>query len=144
MGWFTDKNAEADARLAAAVAPSVPAGEALRGVALANRRSAFSAKLYAIAVTESHLLLQQLDRSMSPAGPALVLRAEEIDVGNIFLEGAGIGGLGTKGDEIRFTAGGEQYKLTALGGTMVENVLASDAQVAGLSAVAAFLRAAKR
>lgn len=144
MGWMADKHDETDARMVAAVTPSVPAGETLQGVALANRQSTFSAKLYAMAVTDRHLILQPLDRKLAPTAPAVIVRPEELDVGNVFQEGAGIGGLGQKGQEIRFTANGEKYKLMALGGNMIENALASDGQLAGLGAVADFLRRAKR
>lgn len=144
MGWMADKQGETDARLIAAVTGAVPAGETLQGVALANRQSTFSAKLYAMAVTGQHLILQPLDRKLAPAAPAIVLRPDELEVGNVFQEGAGLGGLGQKGQEIRFTAQGEKYKLMALGGNVVENALASDGQLAGLGAVVDFLRHAKR
>jgi hypothetical protein len=144
MGWMADKQQEADARLASAVATAVPAGETVQGVALANRQSTFSAKPYALAVTEHHLILQPLDRKLAPTAAAVVVRPDELEVGNVFQEGAGLGGLGQKGQEIRFTARGEQYRLMALGGNMVENSLASDGQLAGLGAVADFLRRAGR
>jgi hypothetical protein len=144
MGWMSDKQEEADVRLAASVAPVVPPGDTLQGVALANRQSTFSAKLYAIAVTDRHLILQPLDRKLAPSGAAVVVRPDELEVGNVFQEGAGLGGLGQKGQEIRFTARGEKYKLMALGGNMIENALASDGQLTGLGAVAEFLRRAKR
>jgi hypothetical protein len=144
MGWMADKQQEADARLAAAVAASVPAGETLQGVALASRQSTFSAKVYAMAVTEHHLILQHVDRKLAPTATAVVVRADEIEVGNVFQEGAGLGGIGQKGQELRFSARGEKYKLMALGGNLVENALASDAQLAGLGAVVDFLRRAER
>lgn len=144
MGWIADKQQEGDDRLRKAVAPAVPAGETLIGVVLANHQKTFSAKLYALGVTERHLVLQPVGRSIEPSSPAVVLAQHEIEVGNIFNEGAGIGGLGQKGQEIRFGARGEQYKLMTLGGNVLENSLASDGQLGGLGALADFLRAAKR
>lgn len=144
MGWIADKQHESDDRLRAAVSPAVPAGETLVGVVLANHQKTFSAKLYALGVTERHLVLQPVGRTLMPSSPAIVLAQHELEVGNIFTEGAGIGGLGQKGQEIRFSARGEQYKLMTLGGNALENALASDGQLGGLATLADFLRTAKR
>jgi hypothetical protein len=144
MGWIADKQHEGDERLRQAVTPAVPPGETLVGVVLANQQKALSAKLYAVGVTERHLVLQPVGRSMQPSAPAIVLAQHDVEVGNIFNEGAGLGGLGQKGQEIRFTARGEKYKLMVLGGNLVENALASDGHLSGLGALAEFLRSARR
>lgn len=140
MGWLADKNEETDTRVAAVVAASIPPGETLQGAAVANRVSTFSGKMYAIGVTESHLVLVPLDRKLTPAAPAVVLRQDELEVGNIFSEGTSLLHTGAKDLEMRFTGRGEKYRFMMLGGTMLENALAGDRQVAGVHAIADFLR----
>ena len=68
MGWMSDKQAEAAKMIRAVIEPSVPAGETLRGAVYANKKSSFSAKLYAIGVTDQHLLIQPIDRKWKPEG----------------------------------------------------------------------------
>lgn len=143
MGWMSDKQAEAADRLRAVIAPNVPTGETLVGCVHATRRSTFSAKLYALGVTDRHLLIQEVDRKWQPAGAPVVVAPQEVAVGNIFGEGATLS-LGSKDQEIRFTAAGQDYKLMVLGGTLMENALAGTDQVDGLQALVAFLRSARR
>jgi len=143
MGWMSDKQAETATRLRAVVDPQVPAGETLRGAVYATKPSTFSAKLFAVGVTDQHLLVQEIDRKWKPVGAALVATAGEIKVGNIFSDGAKWS-LGDKDQEIRFEAKGQDYKLMVLGGTLLENALAGGDQVDGLQALVAFLRTAPR
>jgi hypothetical protein len=140
---MSDKQAQAAELIKQALEPSVPAGEALIGCVYANQSSSFSTKQFAVGVTEHHLLIQQTDRKWKPTGSAVVATADEIEVGNIFSEGAEWNLL-EKDTQIRFQAKGEKYKLAVLGGTMLENALAGGAQVDGVQALAAFLRTAKR
>ncbi len=145
MGWLADKNQQADEMMHRVIAPGVPSGETLRGAVYAHQQGTFSTKLYVIGVTEHHLLLQPVDRKMQPNAPVIALHAGEIEVGNIFGEGAGLLAYdGKKGQEIRFNARGEKYKLMSLGGNFLENRLAGDGQLAGLTALAEFLRTAQR
>ena len=140
---MSDKQAEASKLIRAAIEPSVPPGETLRGAVYANKKSSFSAKLYAIGVTDQHLLIQQVDRKWKPEGAPVIATAADLQVGNIFSDGAKWT-LSDKDQEIRFKAQGEDYKLLVLGGTMIENALAGSDQVDGLGAVVGFLRTAPR
>jgi hypothetical protein len=143
MGWMSDKQAETGTRLRAVIDPQVPAGERLRGAVYATKPSTFSAKLFAVGVTDQHLLVQEIDRKWKPVGAALVATSGEIKVGNIFSEGAKWS-LSDKDQQIRFEAKGQEFKLMVLGGTLLENALAGGDQVDGLQALAAFLRTAPR
>jgi hypothetical protein len=139
MSWMSDKQDEAIRRVHAAVTPAVPAGESLVGVVHANQPGAFSAKLYAIGITERHLIMQPVSRKWEPSGTPVVLRPDEIDVGNIFDSGTLIGHAGIKGQQIRFSARGEKYKLMVLGGNVVENMMAGSGQLDGLGHFVEFL-----
>jgi hypothetical protein len=140
---MSDKQAQAAVLIRGVLEPSVPVGETLAGAVYANKKSSFSAKLYAIGVTERHLLIQEVDRKWNPVGEAVVAAPSELKVGNIFSEGAKWS-LSDKDQEIRFEAKGQDYKLLVLGGTMLENALAGSEQLDGLQALAAFLRSAPR
>ena len=143
MGWMADKQAEAAAMLQALIEPLVPHGETLVGCVHATKRGRMSAKLFAVGVTDQHLILQEVDRKWKPDGTPVIVTPGQIEVGNVFSEGA-MFSLSDKDQEIRFKAAGEDYKLMVLGGTLVENALAGGAQVDGLQALAGFLRQAKR
>ena len=108
MGWMADKQGAAAALIQQAVEPSVPAGETLTGSVYATKASSFSSKLYALGVTERHLLIQEVDRKWRPVGQAVVATADEITVGNIFRDGA-MWTLTDKDYEMRFQAKGEKY-----------------------------------
>lgn len=145
MGWFSNQNAKADAMLAEVAGQIVPPGETLLGASFANQQNTFSTKLklFVIGVTEQHLLIQPVDRKWKPDGPAVALTPDEVEVGNIFSEGAMLS-LGDKDRQLRFTARGEKYKLNILGGNILENALASAGQKQGLDALIAFLQRAKQ
>lgn len=143
MGWLSDQNAKADALIRGVAEPLVPAGESLLGAAYANQQSTFSTKLFVVAVTEQHLIIQQVDRKWKTDGAPVIATPAEVEVGNIFSEGAAFT-LGDKDRQLRFTAKGEKYKLNILGGNLLENVLAGDGQLGGLDALVAFLRRAKQ
>ena len=143
MGWLADRNDQADALMTAAVAPSVPNGENLLGAAYANQSGTFSATLFVLGVTEQHLIIQQVDRKWQAKRAAVVVTPAEVEVDNIFSEGAGLA-LGDKDTQLRFRTRGEKYKLNILGGNVLENALAGDGQLQGLAAVVDFLRRAQR
>jgi hypothetical protein len=143
MGWLSDKQIETATRLRARLEPSVSGGETLRGAVYATKRSTFSNKLYAVGVTEQHLLMQEVDRKWNPVGEPIVATTGEVKVGNIFSEGAKWS-LTDKDLEIRFEAKGQDYRLSVLGGTMLEDALAGSEQLDGLQALAAFLRTPPR
>jgi hypothetical protein len=140
---MSDKQAETAELLRQVVAPHVPDGETLTGCVYANKKSSFSAKLFALGTTDRHLVIQEIDRKWKPAGEAVVATPADVEVGNIFSEGAKWT-LSDKDQEIRFKVKGQDYKLLVLGGTMFENALAGTDQVDGLQALVAFLRSAKR
>ncbi|HZI45396.1 MAG TPA: hypothetical protein VFD53_09260 [Ilumatobacter sp.] len=143
MGWMSDKQAQAAALIRGVLEPSVPPGETLTGTVYANKKSSFSAKLYALGVTDEHLLIQEVDRKWKPVGAPVIATAGELKVGNIFSDGA-TWTLSDKDQEIRFEAKGQDYKLLVLGGNMLENALAGSDQVDGLGALVEFLRKAPR
>jgi hypothetical protein len=143
MGWLADRNDQADALMTATMTPLVPPGESLLGAAFGNQSGGFSSKLYVLGVTEQHLIIQQVDRKWQAKDAAVVVTPAEVEVDNIFSEGAGLA-LGDKDTQLRFRTRGEKYKLNILGGNMLENALAGDGQLQGLGAVVDFLRRAKR
>ena len=143
MGWMSDKQTEAAALIQQVIEPSVPPGETLTGCVYANKRSSFSAKLYAIGVTDQHMIIQEVDRKWKPVGAPRVAAPADVKVGNIFSDGA-MWTLSDKDQEIRFEAKGEDYKLMVLGGTLFENALAGGGQVDGLQALVTFLRSAPK
>ena len=142
MGW-SDKQAQAAELIMLALQPSVPAGESLAGCVYATQSGTFSNKIFAVGVTEQHLVIQPVDRKWKPSGSAVLATADEIEVGNIFMDGAKWT-LTNKDRELRFKAKGEKYKLNVLGGNMLEDKLAGGAQADGLQAVVGFLQTAPR
>jgi hypothetical protein len=142
MGWLADRNDQADALMTATVTPLVPPGETLLGAAYTTQPGSFSAKLFVLGVTEQHLIIQQVDRKWQVKDAAVVVTPAEVEVDNIFSEGAALA-LGDKDTQLRFRTRGEKYKLSILGGNMLENALAGDGQLQGLNAIVDFLRRAK-
>jgi hypothetical protein len=140
---MSDKQAQTAALVQQAIEPSIPAGETLHGCVYGNQTGGFSTKLYALGVTDQHLVIQQVDRKMKPSGPPVVSSVEEIKVGNIFSDGAQWT-MGDKDMQIRFETKGDKYKLNVLGGTIIENALAGGDQISGLQMLIAFLRTAPR
>lgn len=67
------------------------------------------------------------------------LRVEEIRVGNVLCGGAFFS-PGSRDQEIRSTAGGDEHRFPVLGGTLLEDALAGHEQVSGLDAPVALLR----
>ena len=144
MGWMGDQKAKADVMIRSVAAPLVPPGETLLGAAYANQQSTFGGvKLYVLGVTEEHLIIQRVDRKWNADGAAVVVAPGEVEVGNIFSDGAQWT-LGDQDMQLRFGARGEKYKLNILGGNLLENALAGDGQKHGLDALVGFLRRAKQ
>lgn len=148
MGIWANSQEEAHRKMQELVEETMPEGDTLVGAIHAHQQSAFSAKFFVVGATDHHLIIIPVDKRWRATDEAaIVLRPDEIDVGNLFQEGQSrISrlGLSEKGSEIRFEARGQKYKFKALGGTLIENALASGGQVEGLSAVVEFLRAAQR
>lgn len=142
MGFLARKQNETAELLRAQIDPLVGDDEDLRGCVYATRPGRMSVRLYSIGVTDRRLILREVDRKWRPTpDPPISLTHDEVTVGNIFSEGARWA-LGDKDLEIRFSGGGEDYRLTVLGGTLIENALAGSAQLTGLDALIEFLRAA--
>jgi hypothetical protein len=139
MGWFGDKNAEAAARLRSTLGPLVPAGESLAGCVYATQQSTFSVSMYAIGVTEQHLIIQPIDRKWKLNGSPVLATRDEIDVGNLFSDGA-FWSTGAKSQQMRFTVRGEKYEFWMMGGNWVENKLGGDEQAQGVTVLYDFLR----
>lgn len=148
MGMWANSQEEAHRKMQELIEDAMPEGDTLAGAVHAHQQSTFSAKFYVIGATDHHLIVHPVDKKWRATDAApIVLRPEEIDVGNLFDEGRSLMShlsLSEKGQEIRFTARGEKYKFKVLGGTLIENALASGGQVEGLTAVVEFLRRAKR
>ena len=66
MGWISDRQDETTRRVAEQLLASVPPGETLCGVVLANQQKTFSASLMAVGVTERHLIVQPVTRAPRP------------------------------------------------------------------------------
>ena len=147
MGVWANSQEEAHRKMQELVEVTMPEGDTLAGAIHAHQQSTFSVKFFVIGATDHHLIVIPVDKKWRATdAEAIVLRPDEIDVGNLFSEGEGRWSsfsMSDKGQEIRFTARGEKYKFKALGGTLIENALASGGQIEGLTAVIEFLRAAK-
>ncbi len=125
-------------------------GEVLHGVIIANQQKTFSATIYLVGTTDRRIIMQSVDRKWQPTGPPLSFGSTDITETSVWgwaHDAASRGDkvktfLTTSGDRIKFQAGGEKWKLMALGGNMLENALADDSQVAGLDAFIRFLSAA--
>jgi hypothetical protein len=147
MGIWANSQEEAHRKMQELVEDVMPEGDTLAGAVHAHQQSTFSVKFYVIGATDHHLIVIPVDKKWRATDAApIVLRPDEIDVGNLFDEGRSTLSklsLSEKGQELRFTARGEKYKFKVLGGTLIENALASGGQVEGLTAVVEFLRAAK-
>jgi hypothetical protein len=146
MGIWANSQEEAHRKMQELVEDAMPDGDTLAGAVHAHQQSTFSVKFYVIGATDHHLIVIPVDKKWRATDAApIVLRPDEIDVGNLFDEGRSRLSqlsLSEKGQELRFTARGEKYKFKVLGGTLIENALASGGQVEGLTAVVEFLRAA--
>lgn len=145
MGWIEKGWEELSQRLRAALEP-YREGEELVGVVHANEPGLFSARLLAIGVTPTRLILLPIDRRSAAAGEPVVLRAGDIESSAIWGWGGSIGDwLAANSDQqLRFTAGGKKHKLMVLGGNLLEDALSGPTQKSGLQALLEFLLAAKR
>jgi hypothetical protein len=134
---------ETSRRLTALLEPHLAAGEVLQGVVHATQPRAFSADLFAVGVTAGRLLLQPIGRKLEAKGPPVVIRREEITDSSVWGHGGGLAGL-LADQQLRFTAGGEKYKLMVLGGNALEDALSGPSQKKGLEALVEFLLSARR
>ena len=109
--------AELEAKLRAALEPSLQPGEDLRGACVATQVGVFRGRQVAVGVTGSRLLIQGMNRKFEPDGPALSLPPERLAAAKA--EGAG-GGWWTLGAAIMDgaavtlklrTSDGEKLKL---------------------------------
>jgi hypothetical protein len=148
MGIWANSQEEAHRKMQELVEDAMPDGDTLVGAVHAHQQSTFSVKFYVIGATDHHLIVIPVDKKWRATDAApIVLRPDEIDVENLFDEGRSRLSqlsLSEKGQELRFSARGEKYKFKVLGGTLIENALASGGQVEGLTAVVEFLRAVPR
>ena len=148
MGIWANSQEEAHRKMQELVEDAMPEGDTLVGAVHAHQQSTFSVKFYVVGATDNHLIVIPVDKKWRATDAApIVLRPDEIDVGNLFDEGRSRLSqlsLSEKGQELRFAARGEKYKFKVLGGTLIENALASGGQIEGLTAVVEFLRGANR
>lgn len=140
---FEGRNADADARVRAAIEPHVEPGEELVGCLYATSKSTFSGQVYAIGVTPVRLVLVPVDRKMEPKGEAESATVDAIVRSSVDGFGGGLARfLASDWGEIRIDTAAKKYKLMALGGGM-DQVLVSAAQGAGKEALLRFLYAAR-
>jgi hypothetical protein len=148
MGVWANSQEEAHRKMQELVEEKMPPGDTLVGAVHAHQQSTFSVKFFVIGATDNHLIVIPVDKKWRATdAEAIVLRPDEIDVGNLFTEGEGRMSsllMSDKGNQVRFEARGQKYKFQILGGTMIENALASGGQIEGLTAVIEFLRGARR
>ncbi len=147
MGIWANSQEDAHRKMQELIEEAMPDGDTLVGAVHAHQQSTFSVKFYVIGATDHHLIVHPVDKRWRATDAApIILRPDEIDVGNLFSEGQSRLsklGLSEKGQELRFAARGEKYKFKVLGGTLMENALASGGQIEGLDAVIEFLRSAR-
>ena len=146
MGFLDRKWAETSRQLQEQLQPFVPPGESLVGVVHANEPKTFSAKLYAVGVTEQHLLLLPIDRKMRPAAAAPdSIERTDITASSIWGWKGSVADFlsGSADQQIRLETAQHKYKLMVLGGNMLENSLAGDEQLRGLDALVEFVLSAR-
>lgn len=147
MGIWANSQEDAHRKMQELIEEAMPDGDTLVGAVHAHQQSTFSVKFFVIGATDHHLIVHPVDKRWRATDAApIILRPEEIDVENLFDEGRSRLsqlGLSEKGQELRFAARGEKYKFKVLGGTLMENALASGGQIEGLDAVIEFLRSAR-
>lgn len=148
MGIWANSQEEAHRKMQELVEDVMPEGDTLVGAVHASQQSTFSVKFFVIGATDHHLIVIPVDKRWRATDKeAIILRPDEIDVGNLFTEGEGRMSsllMSSKGNQVRFEARGQKYKFEILGGTMIENALASGGQIEGLTAVMDFLSSARR
>jgi hypothetical protein len=123
------------------------AGETLRGVAFASQSKTFSITLFVIGTTDQRLILQPVDRRWQAKGDPTIVRRGEVTDSSVWGWSVGEASTAQKirtfatsnGQEIKFQANGEKFKLMSLGGNMLENMMASDEQLVGVQALIEFL-----
>jgi hypothetical protein len=147
MGKWRDNQAKVGELLTSCVTPHLEPGEQYRGAVHATQAKTFSAEAFAVGVTDRRLVVVPLDKKMRPSGePVVSIRPGDIQSSSVWgWEGGARNFLSmSSGNEIRVEANGRKYKWMTLGGTMLENALAGDAQLDGLAALVDFIRAAQQ
>ena len=120
-------------------------GETLKGVITANQQKTFSANFYAIGTTDQRLILQPVTKKWQPDGEAISVHRGDITSSSVWGKGGGFKTWASMsaGQELRFEANGTKWKFMALGGNLLEDLLANDEQVDGLDHVVEFLLSAQ-
>jgi hypothetical protein len=140
---FDDKKREADVRIRAVIEPFVQPGEALVGCLMATAKSSFSAKMYAIGVTDQRLIMVQVDRKFEPKGEPVSVRPDDIVKSSVDGFGGGPRHFLTEDlGDIRVDTTDEKYKLLMMGGGL-DQMFVGDGQMAGKQAFLEFLHAAR-
>ncbi len=140
---FDEKKREADVRIQAAIEPFVTAGETLVGCLMATAKSSFSAKMFAIGVTDQRLIMALVDRKLEPKGEPVTIRAADIVKSSVDGFGGGLRHFLTEDlGDIRVDTKDEKYKLMMMGGGM-DQMFVGEGQMAGKQAFLEFLHAAR-
>jgi hypothetical protein len=146
MSLFAANWEETSRRLAALLEPHLAPGEELLGVVHATQPRTFSADFFAVGVTAGRLLLQPIGRRLEAKGAPISIPREAVSESSVWGWGGSLADFlsATSDQQIRFTAGGQKYKLMVLGGNMLEDALSGPSQKRGLEALVEFLLSARR
>ena len=140
MALFARNWEEVDRRLRAVVEPELVQGETVVGVVHANQAKTFSAELFAVGVTPERLVIVPLDKKMAASGQAESVTRCAMSARRRSGDGAGERRSSSRpGAATRSASRRPQrtYKLMVLGGTMFEDALAGEGQLAGLESLIA-------
>ena len=117
----------------------------LVGAFVGSHAKTFSATIYAVGVTRSAMVMQQLDKKQQPVGGPVWYRPSDITNAALWGQGGGWREFLARNSEfeLRFqTTAGEHFKVTAVGGWLMAKAM-GDGYEQGMMAVAEWLAAAR-
>lgn len=117
----------------------------LVGAFVGSHAKTFSATIYAVGVTRSAMVMQQLDKKQQPVGGPVWYRPSDITNAALWGQGGGWREFLARNSEfeLRFqTTAGEHFKVTAVGGWLVAKAM-GEGYEQGMMAVAEWLAAAR-
>jgi hypothetical protein len=143
VGLFDKQSQRADELIGQTLDPLLIDGEQVLGRLLATHSKAFSATVYAIAVTPQRLIFQPVGRKLEAKGEPVSVTPSDIVKSSVDGFGAGLAEfLRTNPGEIRITTNDHTFKLSALGGG-IDQMVTGDAQRDGKQALLEFLYSAR-
>lgn len=117
----------------------------LVGAFVGSHAKTFSATIYAVGVTRTAMVMQQLDKKQQPVGGPVWYRPSDITNAALWGQGGGWREFLARNSEfeLRFqTTAGEHFKVTAVGGWLMAKAM-GDGYEQGMMAVAEWLAAAR-